>query len=507
MPRAVIYVRVSTSDQVENYSLETQENECSNYCERQGLAIDRIFREEGESAKTVNRTELQEMLRYLSSNAKKREITHVVVYRVDRLAREVGGHHTIKATLSRLNVTLHSVLERFDETPTGKLTENLMAVLAQFDNDLRSQRTKDGMRAAVAHGRWVWRAPYGYRNGSKSEPSLVADPIEAPIVREIFSRAAAGESKDAVRRWAASQGLVTATGKALSPSQMHRMLNNPLYVGQIRLSTLDVVHTGDFEPLIDPEVFRMATHSITQGGARAQPRVLHDPDFPLRRNVRCGPCDWPLTASWSTGRHGVRYAYYRCRNGECRATKVKKADMEAAFAEWLDRVSLPEVFFEAMLKIVPDVVRTAQASRDAERARVRTALDELEARETKLMDSYLDGVGINEATFTRHLRSIAEARVSLQEAMATLQLGDFDLEATLAKAQRIFSDLRSSWNRLDPMARQQFLRILIPDGIHYENGVVGTAERLDAIRGILAYEEEKLQLAVPAGPLWNQVEH
>ena len=173
--------------------------------------------------------------------------------------------------------------------------------------------------------------------------------------------------------------------------------------------------------------------------------------------------------------------------------------MEAAFAEWLDRVSLPEVFFEAMLKIVPDVVRTAQASRDAERARVRTALDELEARETKLMDSYLDGVGINEATFTRHLRSIADMRISLQEAMATLQLGDFDLEATLAKAQRIFSDLRSSWNRLDPMARQRFLRILIPDGIHYENGVVGTAERLDAIRGILAYEEEKFQLALPTG--------
>ena len=280
---------------------------------------------------------------------------------------------------------------------------------------------------------------------------------------------------------------------------MHRMLNNPLYVGQIRLSTLDVVHAGDFEPLIDPEVFRMATHSITQGGARAQPRAVHDPDFPLRRNVRCGPCDWPLTASWSTGRHGVRYAYYRCRNGECRATKVKKADMEAAFAEWLDRVSLPDVFFEAMLKIVPDVVRTAQASRDAERVRVRTALVDLETRETKLMDSYLDGVGINGATFTRPLRSITEARISLQESQAALELGDIDLEATVAKARRIFSDLRGSWNRLDPMARQQFLRILIPDGIRYENGVVGTAETLDAIRGIVAYDDTKLQMAVPAG--------
>ncbi len=69
MSRAVLYVRVSNADQVDNYSLETQEKECRRYCERQGL-VDRIFREEGESAKTVNRTQLQEMLRYLGTNAK-----------------------------------------------------------------------------------------------------------------------------------------------------------------------------------------------------------------------------------------------------------------------------------------------------------------------------------------------------------------------------------------------------------------------------------------------------
>ncbi len=293
MPRAVIYVRVSTSDQVDNYSLETQESECSKFCDREGLVIDRIFREEGESAKTVNRTELQEMLRYLTSNAKKREITHVVVYRVDRLAREVGGHHTIKTTLSKLNVTLLSVMERFDETPTGKLTENLMAVLAQFDNDLRSQRTRDGMKAALSHGRWVWQAPYGYRNGSKSEPSLIPDPVEAPIVREIFRRAASGEPKDSIRLWAASQGLITSTGRPLALSQIHRIVTNCIYIGQIKVSSSDSIHIGDFESLIDPEIFRMANHSITKGGARAKPRALDDPDFPLRRNVRCGPCDWP----------------------------------------------------------------------------------------------------------------------------------------------------------------------------------------------------------------------
>jgi site-specific DNA recombinase len=109
MPRAVIYVRVSTTEQVDNYSLDLQEEECTKYCHKNGLSVDRIFREEGESAKTVNRTELQEMLRYLTSNAKRHEITHVIVCPVDRLAREVGGHHTIKAALAQQRITLASV--------------------------------------------------------------------------------------------------------------------------------------------------------------------------------------------------------------------------------------------------------------------------------------------------------------------------------------------------------------------------------------------------------------
>ena len=90
-------------------------------------------------------------------------------------------------------------------------------------------------------------------------------------------------------------------------------------------------------------------------------------------------------------------------------------------------------------------------------------------------------------------------RISLQESQAALELGDIDLEATIAKTRRIFSDLRGSWNRLEAIQRQQFLPILIPDGIRYENGVVGTVETLDAIRGIVAYDDATLQMAVPAG--------
>jgi predicted site-specific integrase-resolvase len=60
--RAVVYIRVSTSEQVENFSLDTQERACREYCDREELDVDRVFREEGESAKTANRPKLQELL-------------------------------------------------------------------------------------------------------------------------------------------------------------------------------------------------------------------------------------------------------------------------------------------------------------------------------------------------------------------------------------------------------------------------------------------------------------
>jgi site-specific DNA recombinase len=499
MSRAVLYVRVSTADQVDNYSLETQEKECRRYCERQGLVVDRIFREEGESAKTVNRTQLQEMLRYLGSNSKKRGITSVVVYRVDRLAREVGGHHTIKAALGTLNISLESVMERFDASPTGKLTENLMAVLAQFDNDLRSQRTTDGMKAAIAHGRWVWRAPVGFRAGSKGEPSMVLDPALAPVVREIFQRVAAGESKDLVRRSVAVRGIVTKNQLPFSPGAFQRLLENRLYIGEIVVRKWGVTRQGDFEALIDRETFALAQLSIAKNGAHAQCRALDNDDFPLRRVVRCGPCATPLTASWSTSRSGKKYAYYHCRNRQCHQVNVRKEALEKAFEAWLGEMSVPAPVFTLLSEVVHDVVAETRIEQEGSRTRIEHALKKLDIREERLIETYLEGRTLSEEVFKKHLAKIEVERVNQREELALLLVNDFDVDEVLAKAQSLLSDLPTSWNHLKTHERQQFLRFFVPEGLHYEEGVVGTTQTPSAIRGIMDLTHCTDRLAVPTG--------
>jgi len=95
---AVIYVRVSTKEQTENLSLPTQLRACEDYCKREGYEILERFKEEGESAKTTDRTELQKLLKYC--RAHKGKVHFVVVYNLTRFAREKYDHFALRAHLN-----------------------------------------------------------------------------------------------------------------------------------------------------------------------------------------------------------------------------------------------------------------------------------------------------------------------------------------------------------------------------------------------------------------------
>jgi len=200
MVGAVIYVRVSTKEQTENLSLPTQLKACEEYCERQGFKVLARFREEGESAKTADRTELQKLLQFCRKN--KGAVQFVVVFNLTRFAREKYDHFALRAHLKSLGISLRSATEPIDDTSTGKLMEGVLAAFAQFDNDVRSERTRGGMKAALELGRWTFLAPLGYLNAPRSAGrSLVLDPERAPLVRRAFQDFATGRfTKDGVRK-------------------------------------------------------------------------------------------------------------------------------------------------------------------------------------------------------------------------------------------------------------------------------------------------------------------
>ena len=146
--RAVIYCRVSTSEQVQNFSLETQRKACREYCAQNNLVVDRVFVDEGESAKTADRTEFKNLIAYCRENQKR--IDFIIVYSLSRFSRDQYVHATFRTLLKKCGITLRSVTEPIDDTSTGRLMETMLSAIAQFENDVKADRTKAGMRAACS---------------------------------------------------------------------------------------------------------------------------------------------------------------------------------------------------------------------------------------------------------------------------------------------------------------------------------------------------------------------
>src|SRR3989344_8588935 len=228
MSKAIIYVRVSTKEQLEGSSLEVQERMCREFALRNGYDEDvKVFVEKGESAKTADRTELKTLLEFVAKNHK--EISAAIVHKIDRLARNSLDFAQLKLFFNRYGVKFLSATENLEDTPVGRLMETQLAGFAQFDNEIRAERSKNGMIAGVKAGRWVWKAPLGYINYGKRGTSNIrkGDKELVDKVHNIFVLLDTGIEPEEVRRITAEKGL------PISKSHFHRMIRNKVYMGVI----------------------------------------------------------------------------------------------------------------------------------------------------------------------------------------------------------------------------------------------------------------------------------
>jgi site-specific DNA recombinase len=474
MPRAVIYCRVSTTEQVKNLSLSTQQQSCIKYCESEGVNVAKIFVEEGESAKTSDRTKFKELLVYCREN--KGRVSFVVVHSLTRFARDKYSHFAVRAYLSKLGITLRSATEPIDDSSSGKLMEGILAAFSQFDNDVRSERTVAGMKAAIEKGRWTFPAPLGYcrKPDQRGRSTLALDPATAPLVRQAFQLYASGAYKrEQVLRIVTAAGLRTKRGKKLSAQSFCNMLRNPLYAGRIVVGQWQVDCPGAFEPLIKPEVFRQVEAILSGKRPTIMPRFKSHPDFPLRHFVACGSCRCPLTGSSSRGRT-KRYAYYHCVNHSCKAPNIRKSEMEEKFLALIERLQPLPSYLRLFREIVLDVWKDRQTAANTIAAALSLRLRELEEKKQRVIEAFLHRHEIDKETYQNQLdrtrEEIAVAELELHDA----KLEEFDMDASLGFATSVLSNAARFWIECSHDQKERFQRILFPEGLIFEGDGFGT---------------------------------
>jgi site-specific DNA recombinase len=260
----VAYCRVSTEEQAEEgYSIDGQANRLRAYAELHDLGDVVVVSDPGRSGKDLNRPGLQQVLEMVERG----HVGHVLVWRLDRLSRNLGDLIGLADCFGQANVSLHSFTEKLDlSSATGRMFYNILGSFAQFYREQLSENIRMGNAQAVREGKWINRPKTGYDliNGE-----LVPNE-SAAVVREIFRLRAQGLSHQAIE---------DRTGVKYSTSRL--IVQSRIYLGE-------VLHNGDWfpgkhEPLITPEEFEAAHRGFVPGRRRLSREVLSG-------RVRCGLC-------------------------------------------------------------------------------------------------------------------------------------------------------------------------------------------------------------------------
>ncbi len=488
----IIYTRVSTTDQAEyGYSLKAQKLACEKFALNKGYEVDRVFVEKGESAKTQQRTELLKLIEYAARN--KKRLSTLIVWKFDRLTRNLADLMELGKKFSSLNMLILSATENNDNTPGGKLMRNIIGVLAEYENDIKSERTVEGMKQATREGRWCWPAPKGY---TFSEDNL-GKPILKPTKESVFIKEAFRLTETGLYKQTEIVDKIKRKGFIISKSFLSRALQNPLYASLIKVEWFPDYIEAIHEPLVSRDVFFKVQVILNGKRPNIAPRQKNHPDFPLRNFVKCTKCGQKLTGSWSTGRKRVRYAYYHCRTKGCPLTVSKKI-LEDKFIDLLESIQPKKEILDLFEAIIVDVWKNKQKDSFGEKSKLEKRLEKLKL-ERKKIDSLVIGEVFDKDTYRRNVERVEEeimvVKIELNEASIELN----DAEGCLNYCKFFLSNCASLWVGAELNLRQRFQNLIFPQGICYDGKAFGTTPLAFIFKYLQQLRTKELHLAPRAG--------
>ncbi len=389
--RAAVYVRISTDEAHQPWSLSAQEERLAAYCVSQGWLVVGVYVEQASGA-TLARPELTRLL----SDAQGGDFDVLVVIALDRLSRNLAQMMGLIERLETAGVTLVSATQPFDTgTPTGRLLLQMLASFAEFERSLIVERVTAGTERRAKSGRWTsGRIPYGYARDPDTR-GLAADPIRVSVVTQVF-RWYVEERVGTltIARRLNERGERTQAGKRWTPNTVTTVLRNRAYLGLVPWR--GAYYPGLHPPIVDEALFAQAQAILQDRGEHPALRRGNLSDYLLTGLLRCAQCRSPYIGMSAKG-HGGNYEYYTCqgrrRHGRtyCQNDPLPKHAVEAAVIAQLTILLAQTPLLEQAWQKAQS--RTADRARDvqAELARVTHQEQILTAKRDRYLDAFEAG--------------------------------------------------------------------------------------------------------------------
>lgn len=320
--RAVVYARYSSHNQGEQ-SIEGQLHDAYQFAEQEGYTIIREYIDRAITGKTDARPQFQRMI----DDAPKGQFAFVIVWKLDRFARNRYDSAIYKARLKKYGVKVVSVKESITDAPEGIILEGMLESMAEYYSANLSQNIRRGLRETTSKGLFCGgTVPFGYKSVNQK---LVPDENTAPIMRKIFEDYGAGVPMKEIIEGLKAKGITATRGGELSYTSFMYQLSNPAYIGKAMYQ--GKVVPGLCEPLISDELFQRV-QDIMKARAHAPGAGKAKVNYLLQGKIFCGHCGAAMNGESGRSHTGTIYNYYCCRGKKklrnCKKKNERKDDIE-----------------------------------------------------------------------------------------------------------------------------------------------------------------------------------
>ena len=317
---AVIYARYSSDNQREE-SIEGQIRECTAYAKKNGITIVKHYIDRAISAKTDNRPEFQQMIK----DSDKKLFDIVLVWKLDRFARNRYDSARYKTQLKKNGVKLMSATEIISEGPEGIILESVLEGYAEYYSADLAEKVVRGQTENILKGRCNGgRGTFGYT--LDSERKFHIDPLASPFVLESFRKYRDGLTMKEIRDWLNENGIKNPVGGAFTYNSVEHMLKNRRYIGELKFR--DVVVPDAIPPIVPLELFDDVQEKMLKN-KKAPARRKAEDDYLLTTKLHCGYCGALMFGESGTSRTGEVHRYYKCATAKkkkgCKKKTVRKA--------------------------------------------------------------------------------------------------------------------------------------------------------------------------------------
>ena len=445
METAIAYTRVSSDDQVRGTSLGTQLAEIKTYCERHDITILTHYEDAGESAKTADRPGLINAL----GECRKCKASFLIVHRLDRLSRNATDGLAIRAKLAEHKTQLLSVSEPVSDDPAGQFMSAIMFASAQFDNDIRSARSKSGMTATTAKGGWNYHAPYGFKNARRADglPVLEISSPDASRMSTLLKTYASGASS-LKATIAGFKAIGLECGKA------YRIFHEPIYGGIIRtrLSNSDIL--AAFPGYVTPQTWYKLEARYADD--KRKPRRDKPSNIGFHLSLcTCSVCGARLKGSNSRSKNGKLYPYYRCPKGHA---SIKATDLTNATEDAIATLAeISEKLAKAIELATNYLLKKGNDLKKVEHQRIKD-IGSYKDKLSNLAEKYIDG-DIDQATY-KALQAKYNGKIAELEQNA---VEEYDPQSYFDRAVLIFNtfrNIRNVWRTMNSESQKRLLLTL-----------------------------------------------